>query len=90
MNDLEAAIEVGPHISALDPEAMDQLQSEVKEKEVLGQAKVVLWDDIKRDLPKALKVSCIAIIPHKSRKFWGHIGSVLHNQADAMQNRSSQ
>ena len=32
MNDLEAAIEVGPHVSALDPEAMEQLQLEVKER----------------------------------------------------------
>ena len=48
MEDLEAVIEVGPHISALDPEAMEQLQSEVTEKEALGQAKVVLWEDTKK------------------------------------------
>ena len=33
MTDLEDAIEVGPHVSALDPEAMAQLQAEVYEKE---------------------------------------------------------
>ena len=32
MEDLEAAIEVGPHVLALDPEAMEQLQPEVAEK----------------------------------------------------------
>ena len=69
MQDLEDTINVGPHVSALDPEAMAQLQAEVKEKEVLGQAKVVLWNDIKKRLPKALKISRIAMIPHKSRKF---------------------
>ena len=42
MQDLEEAIDVGSHVSALDPEAMAQLQPEVKEKEALGQAKVVL------------------------------------------------
>ena len=36
--DLEAQIFVGPHISALDPEAMGQLKAEVTEKESKGQA----------------------------------------------------
>ena len=71
MDNLEAGIKVGPHVSALDPEAMEQLQSEVKEKEALvGQAKVVIWGNIMRNPPKAVKISCIAMIPHKSRKFW--------------------
>ena len=48
---------------------MAQLQAEVAEKELLRQAKVVLWDDIKKMLPKALKISRIAMIPHKSQKF---------------------
>ena len=69
MEDLEEAIEIGLHVSALDPKAMEQLQSEVKEKEALGQAKVVLWEGIKKNPPKALKISRIAMIPHKSRKF---------------------
>ena len=61
--------EVGPHISALDPEAMEQLQAEVAEKEALGQAKVVLWEDIKKDPAKELQISRITMIPHKLRKF---------------------
>lgn len=35
----------------------------------MGQCKVVLWDDIKDSLPEQLKVSPLAMIPHKSRKF---------------------
>ena len=66
---LEAAIEVGPHISAMGSEVIEQLQSEVAENESKGQAKIVLWDNIKNDPPKALKISRIAMIPHKSRKF---------------------
>ena len=69
MEDLEEAIDMGPHASALDPEVTEQLQVEVAEKEVLGQAKVVLWEDTKNDPQKALKISRIAMIPHKSRKF---------------------
>ena len=70
MGDLEeASIEVGPHVSALGPEAMDQLQSKVKEKETLGQAKVVMCEDTKKNPLKALKIIRVAMIPHKSRKF---------------------
>ena len=68
VSDLEEAIEVGLHALSLDPEAMEQLQSEVKEKEALDQAKVVLWEDIRKNPPKALTISRIAMIPHKSRK----------------------
>ena len=69
MEDIEAAIKVGPHVLALDPEAMEQLQLEVAEKEALGYIKEVLWEDIKKDPPKILKISRIAMIPYKSREF---------------------
>ena len=32
IQDLEAAIEIGPHISTLNPEAIGQLQAEVTER----------------------------------------------------------
>ena len=67
VENLEVAIKVGPHVLALDPEAMDQLQSKVVEKEALGQAKVILWNDIKKYLP--LEITRIAMIPHRPRKF---------------------
>ena len=35
----------------------------------VGQAKLVLWDDIKDDPPPQLKISPIAAIPHKSKAF---------------------
>jgi uncharacterized protein YeeX (DUF496 family) len=66
---MQAAIDRGPHVSALVPEAMKQLQLEVNDKVRKGQAKVVLWDNIKDDPPKQLKISPIAMIPHKSRMF---------------------
>jgi hypothetical protein len=67
--EMQAAIDRGPHVSALVPEAIKQLQLEVNDKVRKGQAKVVLWDDIKDDPPKELKISPIAMIPHKSRMF---------------------
>ena len=66
---MQAAIDVGPHISAMKPDAMAELQAEVEERVRTGKARVLLWDDIKHDPPKALKISRIAMIPHKSRKF---------------------
>jgi hypothetical protein len=34
-----------------------------------GCCRLVYWDDIKDNLPPKLKISPIAAIPHKSRKF---------------------
>ena len=48
------------------PAAMKQLDNEVKEKVKNGQAKLVRWDDIKHDPHKQLKVSPMAMVPHKS------------------------
>ena len=63
------AVERGPHQSALDPEAMKYFEKEVLDKVAQGQARLVNWDDIKHDPPPQLKVSPIALIPHKSRMF---------------------
>ena len=63
------AVERGPHVSALEEEAIEQLAGEILEKERVGQCKVVLWDDIKDNPPEQLKISPIAMIPHKSRKY---------------------
>ena len=46
---------------------MPQMQQEVAEKENQGVVRVVLWEELKKDLPRELKVSPIVMIPHKSR-----------------------
>ena len=66
---MEAAIQRGPHVSAMEPEAMQQLHTEVQEKVQKGQVRVVTWDSIKGKPPRELKISPIAMIPHKSRKY---------------------
>jgi hypothetical protein len=66
---LWAAVERGPHVSALDPEAIKQLKTEIEDKVRVGQCKVVLWDEIKNNPPPQLKISPLAMIPHKSRQF---------------------
>ena len=66
---MEAAVLRGPHKSALEAEAMAQLATEVEAKAAKNQVRVVLWDDIKHNPPPQLKISPIAMIPHKSRKY---------------------
>lgn len=69
LEELEAAVERGPHASALAPDAIAQIQLEAREKEQQGFAKIYRWDELKRNLPRALKLSPLAMIPHKSRKY---------------------
>jgi hypothetical protein len=66
---MQEAVERGPHVSALNPEAIAQMAEEVEEKVRKGQVRVVEWDMIKHNPPKELKISPLAMIPHKSRKF---------------------
>jgi hypothetical protein len=67
--EMQAAIERGPHRSALSDEAIAHFKAEVEEKVRIGQAKLVAWDAIKDDPPPELKISPIAAIPHKSKQF---------------------
>ena len=66
---IKAALERGPHMSALAPEAMQAFREEVVQKIAQGHAKVIPWDEIKDNLPKELKLSPISQIPHKSRDY---------------------
>ena len=66
---MEEAIARGPRISSMETEAMEVLEKEVATKVEQNQCRVVLWDNIKANPPEQLKVSPIAMIPHKSRNF---------------------
>jgi hypothetical protein len=66
---ITAAVERGPHVSALDPAAIQQLKAEIEDKVRVGQCRVLLWDEIKEDPPEQLKISPLAMIPHKSGGF---------------------
>ena len=66
---MAAAIARGPHVSALVPAAMTQLDLEVQEKVKNGQARVVRWNDICRAPPPQLKISPVAMVEHKSRPY---------------------
>ena len=60
----------GPHQSSLSIDALAHFAAESTKKVKVGQAKLVLWDDIKHNPPPQLKISPIATIPHKSKVFW--------------------
>ena len=64
-----AAIKKGAHKSALSDDAVAYAWKEAQQKVAGGFATIVKWDDIKNDPPKNLKISPIAMIPHKSRDF---------------------
>ena len=66
---IEAAIRRGPHVSAKHPIARKCLIAEAKEKEKGGYATIVKYGNIKHSLPPEMKISPIAMIPHKSRLF---------------------
>ena len=53
----------------MSPEAIDQIQRETREKVAQGFAEIFLWEELKKNLPEKLKLSPLAMVPHKSRKF---------------------
>ena len=66
---IQAAIEYAAHPSAQDQIVAKQLRLETLEKLKQVFANLVKWKDIANNYPKELKVSPIAAIPHKTRKF---------------------
>ena len=66
---LEAAIRRGAHPSARTPDAAAALRAEALEKVEQGFARLVTWDSIKDKPPTNLKISPLAAVPHKSRRY---------------------
>ena len=77
---MQAAIERGPHCSALSDEAIAHFKAEVDKKVRTGQAKLVAWDSIKDNPPPELKILPIAAIPHKSKQFRSILDLSFHLQ----------
>ncbi len=66
---IELMLRRGPHKSSKAPDAIQVLREETADKIKHGYARTVRWGDIKKNWPKRLKISPIAMIPHKSKKF---------------------
>ncbi len=69
LEELEAAVARGPHVSALEDDTIDQIQIEAREKVKQSFATIHHWKDLKQNVPKALKLSPLAMTPDKSRKY---------------------
>ncbi len=69
--EIEEALQRGPHQSAMSPEAIEHFRVEAAEKEAAGQCQIYKWDDIKNDIPKEMKLSTIAAIPHTRQRHFG-------------------
>jgi hypothetical protein len=68
-----------PHQSSLPPKALSQSTEESIEKVQVGQAKLVMWDDIKDDPPAQLEILPI-VIPHKLKAFRSILDISFHFQ----------
>ncbi len=64
-----AAIQRGAHTTARDPEAREYLLTQTQQKVRDGFARLVKLRDIINDLPENIKISPVAMVPHKSRSY---------------------
>jgi hypothetical protein len=65
---IEAAIQQGPHKSALTPESITLIEEDVAYQVRAGYAQVVNWETLKENLPPKLKVSPLAVVPQANRR----------------------
>ncbi len=69
LDQIMEAISYGSHPSAKDPIALQCLIDETNGKVTNGFARKVKWKEIQHNIPPKLKLSPVAMIPHKSRAF---------------------
>lgn len=71
--EIMTAAERGPHKSALDLDAIEMMYAEVEANAMDGFAELIYLDEIEHLLESEewahLKISPIAMVPHKSRKY---------------------
>ena len=66
---IKALLIRGPHKSALSKKAISFLRNETADKVSEKYAKIVTWGEIKDNIPQRLKISPVAMVPHKSKSF---------------------
>ena len=65
---IQAAVERGPHTSALTPEARVLIEEEMQYQIQAGFSEMVTWDSMRGSHPANLKVSPLAVIPQVGRR----------------------
>ena len=69
LDHIQLLLKQGPHISGKNTKAITFLRQETSTKVQQGYTRVVKWGDIKHNHPPQLKLSPVAMIPHKSKAF---------------------
>ena len=64
----EAAVDRGPHPSAMTAEAITLFAEDISYQEKAGFCQVYLWEDLKRLHPENLKISPVAVVPQVGRR----------------------
>ena len=64
-----STIKHGPHSSTMKAPTLKALHIEVQEKIKQGYARQILFGELRKNIPKNLKISHVAMIPHKSRDY---------------------
>ncbi len=77
---MQVAVDPGTHCSALFDDTIAHFRAEVNKMVSSKQAKRVMRDSIKDNLPVELKISPIAAIPHKSTLFCSILDLLFHLQ----------
>ena len=68
MTTCDAAVERGPHPTALTAEAIELFAEDISYQEKAGFCQVFLWDELRRLQPKNLKISPVAVVPQVGRR----------------------
>ena len=66
--DCVAAVERGPHPSAITPESIALFVDDIGYQERAGFCKVVTWDELVKTRPPQLKISPAAVVPQTDRQ----------------------
>jgi hypothetical protein len=65
---IKAAVERGPHPSAMTPEAIALFREDIGYQEKAGFCKVFTWDELQTLKPTTLKISPVAVVPQAGRR----------------------
>ena len=65
---IEAALDTGPHVSALTPAAIQLIQEDIQYQVDAGFADIMLESELRQDMPPNLKVSRAAVVPQHNRR----------------------
>jgi hypothetical protein len=67
---IETAVTRGPHPTTRAADAVALVQEDVAYQVKASFSTIVMWEDLKDDLPPSFKISPVAVIPQQGRQGW--------------------